>query len=270
MNALRKMLAFIKKDFYIHISYRIAFLFEWISILTKVTTFYFISKLVGQGMLPYLNEYQTGYFSFVLVGIAFSGYFNTALQSFSSNIREEQLLGTLEAMLATPTKIPLIIIGISIWDFLFTTITSIICLLFGAMFFRADLSQMNLLASLLILAMTIISFSSIGIISAAFIMVVKKGNPINWMISTFSGLFGGVFFPIEMFPKKLQFISYLLPITHSLKGLRHAILQGYSFKMLMPDIMALLFFCIILFPLSIWIFKKAVNKAKLTGSLAHY
>ena len=73
MNALRKMLAFIKRDFYIHISYRIAFIFEWISILTKVTTFYFISKLVGQGVLPYLNEYQTGYFSFVLVGIAFSG-----------------------------------------------------------------------------------------------------------------------------------------------------------------------------------------------------
>ncbi len=270
MNTLRKVLAFIKRDFYIHTSYRIAFIFEWIGVLTSVTTFYFISKLVGQGVSPYLNEYQTGYFSFVLIGIAFSGYFNTALQSFSSNIREEQLLGTLEAMLAAPTKISFIIIGISIWDFLFTTITSVICLLFGVLFFKADLSQMNFLASFLILAMTIISFSSIGIISAAFIMVLKKGNPINWMISTFSGLFGGVFFPIEMFPRELRFISYLLPITHSLKGLRHSILQGYSFKMLMPDIMILFLFCIILFPLSIWIFKKAVNKAKLTGSLAHY
>lgn len=270
MSILRKICAFIKRDFYIHISYRVAFIFEWVSILVTVATFYFISGLVDQGAAPYLKEYQAGYFPFVLIGIAFSGYLSTALQSFSSNIRYEQLLGTLEAMLVTPTKIPLIVIGISVWDFLFTSITTVISLLFGALFFKVDLSQMNFLASLLILVMTIVSFSSIGIISAAFIVVLKKGNPINWMINTFSGLFGGVFFPIEMLPKKLQVISHLLPITYSLRGLRHAILQGYSFKMLMPDMLILLSFCVILFPLSIWIFKKAVDKAKLTGSLAHY
>jgi len=270
MSILRKICAFIKRDFYIHISYRVAFIFEWVGILVTVATFYFISRLVNQGAVSYLKEYQTGYFPFVLVGIAFSGYLSTALQSFSSNIREEQLLGTLEAMLVTPARVSLIIIGICIWDFLFTSVTTVISLLFGVLFFKVDLSQMNFLASLLILGMTIISFSSIGIISAAFIIVLKKGNPINWMINTFSGLFGGVFFPVEMLPKKLQAISNLLPITYSLRGLRHAILRGYGFRMLMPDILILLSFCVIMFPLSIWIFKKAVNKAKLTGSLAHY
>lgn len=270
MHILEKMFAFIKRDFYIHISYRIAFIFEWISTLTTVATFYFVSKLVGQAAAPYLSEYQTGYFPFVLIGIAFSGYLNTSLQSFSSNIRYEQLLGTLEAMLATPTKISHIIIGISIWDFLFTSITTIIALLFGILFFKVDLSQMNFLASLVILVMTIVSFSSIGIISAAFIMVLKKGNPISWLISTFAGLFGGVFFPVEMLPKGLKLISYFIPITYSLRGLRHAILQGYSFRMLLPDMIILLFFCVTLFPLSILIFKKAVELTKVTGSLTHY
>jgi ABC-2 type transport system permease protein len=145
-----------------------------------------------------------------------------------------------------------------------------ISLLFGVLIFKVDLSQMNFLASLLILIMTVISFSSIGIISAAFIMVLKKGNPINWLINTFAGLFGGVYFPIEMLPKGLKTISYFIPITYSLRGLRHAILEGYSFKMLMPDMLMLLLFCVVLFPISIWVFKKSVNKAKVTGSLTHY
>ena len=270
MDMFRKICAFIKRDFYIHISYRTGFIFELIGALTTVIMFYFISKLVGQTATPYLMEYRTGYFPFVLIGIAFSGYLNTALQSFSSNIRYEQLLGTLEAMLVSPTKISFIVIGISIWDFLFTSVTSIISLLFGVLIFKVDLSQMNLLASLLILIMTIISFSSVGIISAAFIMVLKKGNPINFLINTFAGLFGGVYFPVEMLPNGLKTISYFIPITYSLRGLRHAMLLGYSFKMLMPDIAMLLLFCVVLFPISIWVFKKSVDKAKATGSLTHY
>lgn len=270
MSIFRKMMAFVKRDFRIRLSYKTSFILEWISALTTVTTFYFVSKLVSQNATTYLLEYQTGYFPFVLIGLVFSGYLNTALQSFSSNIRNEQLLGTLEAMLVSPIKIWLIVIGVSLWDFIFTTITAIISLLFGVLVFKVDLSQANLLAGLLILVMTVIAFSSIGIISAAFVIILKKGNPINWMIGTFTAFFGGVFFPFEMLPQSIRQVSYFLPMTYSLRGLRHAVLQGYSLRMLMPDIGMLILFCAVLVPLSLWIFKKSVDKAKITGSLTHY
>jgi len=129
---------------------------------------------------------------------------------------------------------------------------------------------MNPLAAFIILILTIISFSSIGIISTSFVMVFKRGDPISWLITTFSGFFGGVFFPVTILPKALRAISYLFPITYSLRSLRLAILQGYSLKLLLPDIIMLVFFCIILLPLSIWVFKYAVKKAKSDGSLTHY
>lgn len=266
----RKLFAFIKKDFLIQASYRLSFIFSWLSILATVATFYFISRLFGQGINPYLKEYQTEYFPFVLVGLAFSGYLATAIHSFSQNLRYEQIIGTLEAMLVTPTKLSIIIISLSLWDFIFTSITTFVYLLFGVLFFKVNISQMNFLTSLVILILTIISFSCIGIISASFIMVFKKGDPISWLITTFSGFFGGVFFPVTILPKPLQIISYFLPITYSLRGFRFALLQGYGFKILIFDIGMLFVFCVILLPLSIWIFKCAVKKTKIAGSLVHH
>lgn len=270
MDFLRKAIAFVKRDFLIQASYRSAFVFEWLGILAKVATFYFIAKLFGQGLTPYLKEYQAGYFPFVLVGIAFSGYLSTSIHSFAQHLRQEQMLGTLEAMLVTPTRISVIILSLCIWDFIFTSIGTIIYFLFGVLFFKLELTQMNLLASLIIFVLTIISFSAIGIISAAFVMVFKKGDPISWLITTFSGFLGGVFFPVAILPGWMRGVSYCLPLTYSLRGLRHAILQGYSLNMLLPEIGALLMFCIILLPLSLQIVKYTVKKAKISGSLAHY
>lgn|SRR3989338_3660846 len=270
MFTLRKIFAFIKKDFLVQASYRFAFIFSWLSILITVTTLYFIAKLIDQGPTPYLKEYQTGYFPFVLIGIAFSGYLSTAMHSFSVNTRQEQVIGTLESILLTPTKIPVIIISLFFWDFIFNSVTAVVYLLFGVLFFKLDLSHMNLPNAIVILLLTIIYLSSIGIISASFIMIFKRGDPINWLIATLSVLFGGIFFPVEMLPGALRVISYFFPITYSLRALRYALLKGYGFKMLVSDIGILLFFCIILLPLSIWMFEYSVKKAKSDGSLSHY
>ena len=266
----RKLAAFIKKDFLIQISYRFSFMLNCMGLFIWVAIFYFIARMIGKGMNPYLKEYNADYFSFVLIGLAFYGYFFIALKAFSTSIREEQMMGTLEAIFLTPTKTAAVIIGMSFSDFIFTSSNAFICLFLGVFFLGVKLTGVNLGAIFVILALTVVFSSSIGIISAAFIMLFKRGDPITWLISLFSGFFGGVYFPISILPNKLQFISQLLPITYALSALRHALLQGYSLKMLSSDIVILLFFTLVLFPLSIFIFKYAVERVKTEGSLAHY
>ena len=41
----------------------------------------------------------------MLIGVAFIGYFTTALYAFSAKLRSEQMMGTLEAMLVTPARL---------------------------------------------------------------------------------------------------------------------------------------------------------------------
>ncbi len=267
---MRKAIAFIKKDFLNQISYRLDFFLGWSGILIQIIIFYFISKLMGKGAGVYLGDYGGQYFSFVLVGIAFSGYLQNALKDFSLNIRQEQMVGTLEIMLVSPTRLSTIITSMSLWCFIYASISVFIYLLCGSLFFGVDFSQANFFGALVIFILTIFSFSSIGVISASFIVVFKRGDPINLLIGILSSLFGGVYFPISVMPKGLQAVSYAFPITYSLRSLRHALLQGYSFKMLLPDIIILFAFCAVFLPLSISIFKYAVKKAKINGTLAHY
>lgn len=270
MQIYKKALAYLKRDILIQISYKLAFLIQLFSIFFVVLTFYFISKMIGDSAIPYLEPYGGNYFSFVLIGIAFQAYLQAGLQSFSQSIRTEQMMGTLEAMLVTPTKVDTIIFLSSFWDYIFGTFRVVIFLLLGVYLFGINMGNANLFAALIILISTIICFSSLGIISASFIIIFKQGDPVNLVFETVFSLLGGVLYPITVLPDWIQAFSYLLPITYSLRGMRHALLQGYSVDALTSDILPLVIFSIILLPLSILCFRFAVRKAKMDGSLVKY
>ena len=266
----QKILAFVRRDFSITASYRLSFFFQFFGILFSVVTFYFIAKLFGKAAVPYLASYGGDYFSFVLIGIAFSDYLGVGLSSFAGTIRQGQMLGTLEAMLVTPTRVHTIVLFSSIWQFLLTSVRVLAYILLGVFFFGVNMTRPNIPAALLILILTILAFSSLGIISASFIMVFKRGDPLNWVMGSFSTLFGGVLFPITILPDWLQKISYFLPITYSLRAMRHALLQSYPFQALGFDILILALFSVVLLPLGIYAFGVGVRKAKKDGSLTHY
>lgn len=267
---LKKPLAFIKKDFLTEISYRFAFLFHIFGIFTWILIFYFIDRLFGSKIAPHLKPYGVNYFSYVLLGIALFTYVGTSVGSFATRIRNEQLMGTLEALLATPIKISTIIISMGIWGFIWASISVLAYLIFGAFLFSVDLTHTNLLSVFVILVLTITSFSGLGLSAAGFIMILKRGQPVTWAVTTLFELLGGVYFPIAVFPGWLQIISHILPITYSVRAMQLAVYKGYSLQSLSSDIIALLIFSIILLPLGLLSFKWAVKRAKINGSLGHY
>jgi ABC-2 type transport system permease protein len=112
--------------------------------------------------------------------------------------------------------------------------------------------------------------TAVGIIAASFIMVLKRGDPVTWLFNSLGLLLGGVYYPVSLMPEWLQKLSWLLPITYSLDGMRRALLTDASTAELMPNIVALLIFSAVLVPASLAIFRRAVHRAKVDGSLAHF
>ncbi|WP_171900407.1 ABC transporter permease, partial [Candidatus Marithrix sp. Canyon 246] len=105
-----------------------------------------------------------------------------------------QMLGTLEALLVTQTEIPVILIASSIYSFIWATIKSVIYLLLGVLLFDLDLSNANFIGVAVMLLLTITAFSGFGILAASFVMVLKKGDPINFILSNLSKLLGGFYY----------------------------------------------------------------------------
>ena len=66
----QKLGAFVRRDFLTALTYRMAFVSDWIALLTSAFLFYFTGKLVDTSKLPSYNGTQPTYMQFVIVGIA--------------------------------------------------------------------------------------------------------------------------------------------------------------------------------------------------------
>lgn len=100
---MKKPLAFLKRDLLIEVSYRFSFVFQVVSILLSIASYYFLARFIGSSLIPGLDAYGGDYFAFVLIGVALYDYLTTSLDAFSRSIRESQLAGTMEALLSTQT-----------------------------------------------------------------------------------------------------------------------------------------------------------------------
>jgi len=262
--------AFLKRDLSQALSYRLSFLLQFVSIFMSVAIFYFLSRLFGNAVAPQLAAYGGDYFSFVLIGLAFTGFMGLSLSSFAQSIREGQMMGTLEIMLLSPTRLSAILLSSSLWSYLLTTLRVVVYLSLGVLVFGVSLGQANFVSALVVMVLSIVSFSGIGILSAALVLVVKKGDPIAWLFGGASSLLAGVYYPISVLPDWLEPLSRFLPLTYALDAMRLAMLKGSSLYELRFDILALLGFTIVLTPLAFLVFRKALKRAKMDGSLIQY
>lgn len=267
---MRLLRAFLIRDFYTETSYRTSFIISIIGIFYSVLIFFFLSKFISAATIPALDEYNGDYFSFVLIGIAFGSYFGVGLTSFSHALRLAQTTGTLEAMMMTPASLPSIVTGAAAWSYVFTTFRVLVYLLLGTLLFGVSFSGANYAAASVGLILAIISFASIGIIAAAIIMVIKRGDAVTGMIASVATLVGGVYYPVAILPPGLQLLARLLPITYALRVMRQALLGGAAWAELAPDLFALAIFCVVLLPISLLLFRYAVQRARFEGTLAHY
>jgi ABC-2 type transport system permease protein len=262
--------AFIHRDFRTESSYKTAFLLSVAGIFLRVLIFYVLSRFIGDSTSDLLADYGGDYFSFVLIGIAFGGYFGTGLTSFSRGLRQAQTTGTLEAMMMTPAPVPWLIVGSAAWSYLYTTLRVLIYLLLGALLLGLDLKGANYPAAFVGLFLALISFAGIGIGAASIIMVVKRGEPFTALFGNLANLIGGVFFPVTILPDWLETVARLLPITSALRVMRLSLLVGASWSALSTELLTLALFALLIFPSSVLLFRFAVDRAKSDGSLAHY
>ncbi|MDT8305257.1 MAG: ABC transporter permease [Anaerolineae bacterium] len=266
---LRHLRAFLVRDLQTEVSYRISFLLSFSGVIFTSVTYYFLSRLFGDNVAPFLGEYGGDYFAFAIIGVAFASYFGLGLNGFARALREAQTTGTLEAMMMTPAPVSTIVLGSAAWSYAFTTLRVLVYLLLGILL-GLDLRGANYLAALVTLLVAIVAFASLGIIAAGIIMVIKRGDPVTALFNSVAALVGGVYYPIAVMPDWLQAVAHLLPITYALNAMRLALLGDATWAEILPDLLALTAFAVVLFPLSLFVFARAVEWARRDGSLAHY
>lgn len=263
---LTKAGAFIQRDFRIARSYQLNFF------LTSFNSLFLLAMLsfIGGMVSPDTPGVGGNYLAFVLVGYGFYQFFQLALTAFSGVVMMEQMSGRLEAIVATRTEPGLSVILSSVYGYLYALGQLVLIFVVGGLFLGVDLSRADVAATVLAFLLSTLLFTSFGILSAGFIIVLKKGDPLGWVILTLNFVFGGAFFPLERMPDWIRPLADFVPATYALNALRASILRGEGISELAYPLTVLALATAVLLPLSLKVFDLAVRKAKKEGSLVLY
>jgi ABC-2 type transport system permease protein len=101
-------------------------------------------------------------------------------------------------------------------------------------------------------------------------MLVRRLNPVAMVIGSLSFFLSGVMYPVTVLPDWLRAVGRALPLTHALAVLRGALLIGASPAALADSFLALAIFAAVLAPLGSAVFRFALRRTRVDGSLSHY
>ena len=269
IRTLRQLWLFFWRDLSIARTYRAVFVLEAVEALFGAAMFYYVARFVDTPELQHALPQGGSYFAFSLVGFVFLDYLNAALDTFDQSLEEARDSGTLEHLLVTQTSLPVFLAGSAIYPFVATTMRIVVYVAWGAAFFGFPLRAANWLAVLTVLLATLLAFSGLGILSASYLLLFKKGNPAKWFFLGVSSVTAGMLFPVNILPDWLQFVARLNPVTYALDAMRASLLGGTGVASLWRPLAVLLLFAAVLLPLSMSVFAWSLRRTKITGTLTH-
>jgi len=210
---LRKLPAFVRRDFLVAWSYRLPFVTDWIGLAFQALMFYFVGLMVDTSKLPLFGGQPTTYLAFVSVGIAISAFMTLALGRVSAGIQQEQLAGTLESLLMTPTSPATIQLGAVVYDLIYVPLRTAVFLVVIALVFGLDFYASGLLPALVVLVVFIPFVWGLGVASAGATMTFRRGSGIVGIGMTVLVLFSVAYYPLDLLPTWLATLAELNSTT---------------------------------------------------------
>lgn len=262
---LDKAVAVLKKDALTAVRYQKGLVLSVISPVAQLATFYYLSRAVG----PQFRPEGMPYFLFLLIGTGFYTFLLSGMYSFLQTIQEAQQAGTLEVLMTTSTS-PAVLLCLCATSAFASVFVQFAVYVGGGILVFGSRVHAALTSAGLVFILSLVVAIAVGVIAAAMQIAVQKGSAVLWALGSTAWLFAGTLFPIAALPRPARLVSNLLPLTHSLTGMRLALLQPLSFTALRAEMVALLLFAITLVPASILFFSWTVRRARQLGTLSYY
>jgi ABC-type polysaccharide/polyol phosphate export permease len=266
----RKVFAFLRRDFLTAFSYRLPFVADWLSLLLQTLIFAFIGKLIRPEALPTYRGLPIDYLEFVAVGITLSSFIAVGLSRLSTALRQEQVQGTLEVLLLTPTAWGTIQLGSAVYDVLYVPIRTAVFLGLTTLVFHASYEVSGLMPALAVLVAFIPCVWGFGVVSASATLTFRRGSGGIGILVTLATLGSGTYVPLAVLPSFAQRVAGYNPIAIAVSAMRDALLGGASFSEVAPAIAKLVPMSIGAMLLGAIAFRAALARERRNGTLGLY
>lgn len=267
---IAKLAAMLRRDFRIALSYRTAFIADIVNIAAQIVMFGFIGRLVDPRLLPTYGSSRATYMGFVAIGIAVTALMTVGTGRMTTAVRGEQMTGTLEMLLLTPTRLSTLQLGWIVYDLLYVPIRTtgfliLVTALFGVRFAVSGIVP----ASALLLAFVPFVWG-IGAGSAGAMLTFRRGGGIFGYATMALAFLSGAYVPLDIFPTWVAGLQDLNPVAATLDGLRRALIGGGGWAAVAPHVNVVLPVSACVFLLGIGVFRIALRRELRAGSVGQY
>lgn len=269
---VRKLPAFFRRDLLVTWSYKLQFFTDWINLIGQVVVFYFVSGLVNPSAVPSFGGQQASYLQFVTIGIAVTSFLQVSLARVTAAIRNEQLQGTLETLLLTPTAPATFQLGSAMYEIAYVPIRVVLFLGFAAVVFGVHYTVAGLPEAVAVLMVFVPFVWGLGVISAAATLTYRRGTSFVGAGASALTITSGAYFPTSAFASFpiLAALAKLNPITLALNAIRDALLGGAGWGPTLKAIAVLLPIAGITLAAGVWAFRAALRREQRRGTLGLY
>jgi ABC-2 type transport system permease protein len=265
-----KLPAFLRRDFLTAWSYRIVFVSDILNLVLQTVTFYFVGLIVDDDVLPSYGGQMTSYLEFATVGIALSMFIALGLSRVARAVRTEQLMGTLESVLMTPTAATTVQVGSILYDLIYIPIRTGLFLVIAAVLFGLDFNLAGIGAASVVLVAFIPFVWGLGIVTAAAALTIRGSSAgIGFAMSVLT-LISGAYVPLEVFPSWIQTLAEWNPLAIAIGGMREALLGTSGWSGVSGDVARLVPLSIASLAVGIVAFRSALRRERRSGTLGHY
>jgi len=266
----RTLAAFIRRELVAMSGYRAAFATRLAGFAFTVIGMVFFARFVGAAANPHMAPYGGNYLGFVAIGFLATELQQVGVQGLARRVRTSQIMGTLEAELATPAPAWMVLGAAPVYEFGTAALRSAAYLWGATVLVGLELPRTNVLTVLVAVPLVLAAFIGLGLFTAGSTMLVRRSNPVSAILGSLSFFVSGVVYPVSVLPSWLRAVGHFLPLTHVLVVLRAAFLIGSSPKAVGDSLAALAIFAAILIPAGAATFAYALRRARVDGSLTHY
>lgn len=270
LTEARKLPAFVRRDFLVALSYRMSFFSDFVALAGQVLVFYFIGRLIDPQELPRYGGTQVTYLEFATIGIGVAVFMEFGLQHVSRAIRSEQLMGTLDSLLMTPSAWTTIQIGSVVFQLLYIPLRMGIFL--GAMAVAFGLGfQSSGVGPAIVLLLGFIPFVwGLGVIAAAMVLTFRRGSGLVGLGSVSLALVSGLYFPTTVLPSWLADAAAGNPVAIATNGIREALVVGGDWSAIAGDVALLVPLSLTSLLVGGFCFRAALRRERRLGTLGQY
>jgi ABC-2 type transport system permease protein len=262
---LDAMWAIARRDAILFFSYRTQLVSQFLSPLFSLVVFYYISQLLTTKSV----DSPGGYFGFVVIGLVIVQILTISLGVMPVTVRQELVSGTIERFLVSAHGPVGGIVGAMLFPLFNALLSGTVMLLLATIIFGLPLQSTAALAIPVALLGTL-AFMPFALMLVAMVIAFKQVSSASQFIVTAVAIVGGLYFPIALLPGWIQWASEAQPFTPATDLLRHLLVGTPLVHSAVVELLKLVAFSILFFPLAFLVLRRSIRYGQRTGTIAEY